>query len=81
METKRLRNGFRLAKQKERAEDRQAHLYHLRCSWFSENFGLLSQPFNKHLTVYLATLQALGIQHKNTCPYILAWRSGVGGGR
>lgn len=49
--------------------------------WFSENFGFLSQPFNKQLTVYLATWQALGVQHKNTCPHILAWRSGEGGGR
>lgn len=68
----------RLRKPGSRSEQRTAHLCHLRRSWLSEKFGFLSQPFNKQLTVYLATLQALGIQHKNTCPHILAWRSGVG---
>lgn len=47
----------------------RVYLYHLRRSWFSENFGFLIQPFNKPLTMYLATLQALEIQHKDTCPH------------
>lgn len=54
------------------------HLYHLRCSWFSENFGFLSQPFNNNSLCILQHCRLLGFSTKT--PALTFWPGGRGWG-